>query len=310
MRLLSGQGDVTAPFSSRGGAGQTLGISKPDVAAPGVDILAGYSGKLAVPTGPDGQIFNILSGTSMASPHVAGAAALLKQLHPDWGPGDIKSALMMTATDAVVKEDGVTKATPFDVGTGRIDLARAGDAGLLISETAENFLALQSNLSVANYPSLYLPVMPGKVVVPRRVVNAIERPPRLRRLAGLGRGPGRRADLRAGPARVPPPEELPDVWIWIDASQVPLDEVRHARVLFSHRSGHDHHGSRRGKPEADVLAFPITLVKKQGGVTLLKACDDTDLALGESTQCTVSATNTTFDPARSSSATGCRRSCA
>ena len=99
-----------------------------------------------MPTGPDGQIFNILSGTSMASPHVAGAAALLKQLHPDWGPGDIKSALMMTATDAVVKEDGVTPATPFDVGTGRIDLARAGDAGLLISETAENFVALQGKL--------------------------------------------------------------------------------------------------------------------------------------------------------------------
>ena len=47
-----------------------------------------------------------------------------------------------------------------------------------------------------------------------------------------------------------------------------------------------------------MLAFPITLVKKQGGVTLLKACDDTDLTLGQSTQCTVSATNTTFDPAQ------------
>ncbi len=298
MRLLSGQGDVTAPFSSRGGPSQTLGISKPDVAAPGVDILAGYSGKLAVPTGPDGQIFNILSGTSMASPHVAGAAALLKQLHPDWGPGDIKSALMMTATDAVVKEDGVTEATPFDVGTGRIDLARAGDAGLLISETAENFLALQNNLSVANYPSLYLPVMPGKVVVPRRVVNAIAKHHDCNEWRISVEAP---SDVR-----ISVPRELEfrhrrnyqDLWIWIDASQVPVDQVRHARILFSHRSGHDHHGSPHGKPESDVLAFPITLVKKQGGVTLLKTCDDTDLALGESTQCTVSATNTTFDPAQ------------
>jgi len=300
VRLLNGQGDVTASFSSRGGASQPLGISKPDVAAPGVDILAGYSGQLAVPAGPDGQIFNILSGTSMASPHVAGAAALLKQLHPDWGPGDIKSALMMTATDAVVEEDGVTPATPFDVGSGRIDLARAGDAGLLISETAENYLALQSNLSVANYPSLYIPVMPGKVAVPRRVVNAIEKDP------DCGEW---RVSVEAPPdVRISVPGQLEfrrhrpyqDLWIWVDASQVPLGEVRHARVLFSHRSGHGHddHGHRGGKAKDDVLVFPITLVKKQGGVTLLKSCDDTDLVLGQSTQCTVSATNTTFDPAR------------
>jgi subtilisin family serine protease len=298
VRLLSGQGDVTALFSSRGGAGQSLGISKPDVAAPGVDILAGYSGKLAVPTGPDGQIFNILSGTSMASPHVAGAAALLKQLHPDWGPGDIKSALMMTATDAVVKEDGVTPATPFDVGSGRIDLARAGDAGLLISETAENYLALQGNLSVANYPSLYLPVMPGKVAVPRRVVNALDKDP------DCGEW---RVSVEAPPdVRISVPDRLEfrrrrphqDLWIWVDASQVPLGEVRHAKVLFSHRSGHDHHGHHGDRSGDDVLVFPITLVKKQGGVTLLKTCDDTDLTLGQSTQCTVTATNTTFEPAR------------
>ena len=202
------------------------------MAAPGVDILAGYSGKLAVPTGPDGQVFNILSGTSMASPHVAGAAALLKQLHPDWGPGDIKSALMMTATQDVVKEDGVTQATPFDVGSGRIDLARAGDAGLLISETAENYLALQGNLSMANYPSLYLPVMPGKVAVPRRVVNA----PRSSGVARIGGCRSRRprtcgsrcrrgsSSVRTGPTRTSGSGSMP--------RRVPLGEVRHAKVLF------------------------------------------------------------------------------
>ena len=234
----------------------------------------------------------------MASPHVAGAAALLKQLHPNWGPGDIKSALMMTATDAVVKEDGVTPATPFDVGSGRIDLARAGGAGLLISETAENFLALQGNLSVANYPSLYLPVMPGKVAVSRRLVNAIAKHHDCSEW---------RVSVEAPPdVRISVPDRLEfgrrrpykDLWIWVDASQVPLGEVRHARVLFTHRSGHGQRGYRSGGHEAEVLAFPITLVKKQGGVTLLKTCDDTDLTLGQSTQCTVSATNTTFDPAQ------------
>jgi hypothetical protein len=60
---------------------------------------------------------------------------------------------MMTATAEVVKEDGVTPATPFDVGSGRIDLTHAGDAGLLVSDTAESFVALQGNLSLANTPA-------------------------------------------------------------------------------------------------------------------------------------------------------------
>jgi hypothetical protein len=298
MRSLEGQGDVLADFSSRGGPGQTLGISKPDVAAPGVDILAGVSGKLAVPVGPDGQLWDIYSGTSMSSPHVAGAAALLKQLHPDWGPGEIKSALMMTATDAVLKEDGATPATPFEVGSGRIDLTRAGDAGLLISETAENFVAYQSNLSLANLPSLYLPVMPGKVAVPRTIVNALER--------------RHRCDKWKVSVEAPPDVEIKvpsrlkfgrdgsrDIWISVDASRVPLGEVRHARLVFEHRWDHGrrpfwkHHPRR----ESDVLAFPVTLVKQQGGATLVKTCDETELSLWDATHCTIAAANTTFEPA-------------
>jgi subtilisin family serine protease len=303
MRKLDGQGDVTAAFSSRGGPGQALGISKPDVAAPGVDILAGYSAKLAVPVGPDGLLFNILSGTSMAAPHVAGAAALLRQLHPTWGPGEIKSALMMTATDEVVKEDGVTAATPFDIGSGRIDLRRAGGAGLLISETAENFVALQSNLSVANTPSLYLPAMPGKVAVPRRLLKAlkaeerwttsVESPPDVHVQV-----PHRIEFRRKDQAR--------EVWILVDASRVPLGEVRHARVTFRPDGRNGHHGWRDcegpdrdwggcGESHATPLVFPITLVRKQGGVTLVSSCDDTTLARGEVAQCTISATNTTFE---------------
>jgi len=311
-RLLDGQGDVTAAFSSRGGAGQTLGIGKPDVGAPGVDILAGYSGKLAVPAGPDGQLFAILSGTSMASPHVAGAAALLKQLHPTWGPGEIKSALMMTANAAVVKEDGTTPATPFDVGSGRIDLARAGDAGLLISDTAENYVALQGNLSLANYPSLYLPTMPGKVAVPRRVLNA------LRRGGSWTASVEAPADVHIDVPRhfeFGRREDAKEVWIAVDASQVPLGQVRHARVLFQasrddrdrHASGRDHdcdvdtqHWGDHDCPEPrpEPLAFSITLVRKQGGVTLAQSCDDTTLARGDVAQCTIDATNTAFQGSR------------
>ena len=108
---VRGQGDVMASFSSRGGPGLTLGVSKPDLTAPGVQILAGHTPLSADPdTGPQGELFQAIAGTSMSSPHVAGAAALLKDLHPDWTPGQIKSALMTTArTRGVVKEDGVDR---------------------------------------------------------------------------------------------------------------------------------------------------------------------------------------------------------
>ena len=82
----------TASFSSRGplraGNGDLL---KPDLIAPGQDILAGVA-----PPGNSGRLFDLYSGTSMSSPHVAGLAALFKELHPNWSPMAIKSALMTT----------------------------------------------------------------------------------------------------------------------------------------------------------------------------------------------------------------------
>src|SRR4029079_12711881 len=83
----------TAAFSSRGPVLATADILKPDVMAPGVDVIAGIS-----PAGDFGRLFDFLSGTSMASPHVAGSGALLKQAHPNWSPAMIRSALMTTAT--------------------------------------------------------------------------------------------------------------------------------------------------------------------------------------------------------------------
>jgi hypothetical protein len=73
--------------------------SQPDLTAPGVSILAGWSPAASPSEDPsDTRAFgyNILSGTSMSTPHVAGAAALVKAAHPDWSPAAIKSALMTT----------------------------------------------------------------------------------------------------------------------------------------------------------------------------------------------------------------------
>lgn len=76
-----------------------ISFGQPDIAAPGLDILAAYS-KLASVTGYPSDnryaLFNIISGTSMSCPHAAGAAAYVKTFHPSWSPAAIKSALMTT----------------------------------------------------------------------------------------------------------------------------------------------------------------------------------------------------------------------
>ena len=168
----NGQGDVMAAFSSRGPAGLFI---KPDVTAPGVQILAGMTPTPEDPiNGPPGQYFQAIAGTSMSSPHVAGSAILLMAKHPTWTPGQVKSALMTTATTAVVKEDLTTAADPFDFGAGRIVVADASAAKLTFDETAANFAAAGGDPLQAinlNVPSIDAPIMPGTVVTWRTAKN-------------------------------------------------------------------------------------------------------------------------------------------
>ena len=109
-----------ADFSSRGPDPVAEDIIKPDVTAPGVNILAGAS-PVHYGEAVQGELFQSISGTSMSSPHVAGLFALLKQAHPNWSPAAAKSAIMTTSYQDVMKEDGVTRADPFDMGAGHID---------------------------------------------------------------------------------------------------------------------------------------------------------------------------------------------
>jgi subtilisin family serine protease len=127
---------LTATFSSRGpllaGGGDLL---KPDVIAPGQDILAAVA-----PPGNSGQDFNLYSGTSMSAPHVAGVAALLKDLHPTWSPMAIKSALMTSAYDVI--DPGISDATRiFRQGAGHIKPNSAADPGLVYDSNALDWLA-------------------------------------------------------------------------------------------------------------------------------------------------------------------------
>jgi subtilisin family serine protease len=118
-KATKAQSSVMADFSSRGPNPVAPDLIKPDVTAPGVNILAGNT---PFPTvGAPGQLFQSISGTSMSSPHVAGLFALLRQAHPDWSAAMAKSAVMTTARQDVVKEDGTTPADPFDMGAGHVD---------------------------------------------------------------------------------------------------------------------------------------------------------------------------------------------
>ncbi|MGH8050945.1 MAG: PA domain-containing protein, partial [Arenimonas sp.] len=129
--------DVLGSFSSRGPAG-IYNLLKPDVTAPGVSILATYAGTTL--TGSE-QLVELLNGTSMASPHQAGAATLMRQARPAWTVPEIKSALALTAEQTVYLEDSVTLANPFARGSGRIRVDRAINSGLVMNETRANYLA-------------------------------------------------------------------------------------------------------------------------------------------------------------------------
>ena len=186
-------GNVMGAFSARG-PGPSEDILKPDVTAPGINILAGFTPDAA--NSVAGESFAFLTGTSMAAPHVAGVAALLRQAHPDWSPAAIKSALMTTAHQDVKQQDGETAAIPFDFGSGHINPNGANDPGLVYDATSEDYDAFAcgtaspavetarcDTLAAANHsfeavdlnqPSIALSRLASTRTVTRRVTNVSE----------------------------------------------------------------------------------------------------------------------------------------
>ncbi|XP_020547617.1 subtilisin-like protease SBT4.4 [Sesamum indicum] len=133
---------IVARFSSRGPNLLIPEIMKPDVTAPGVEILAAYSPKES----PSNYHFDdrsvkytIVSGTSMACPHVAGAAAYVKSMHPNWSPSVIKSALMTTARPMASAKG---KHTEFSYGAGHINPVKAANPGLVYETIEEEYVKL------------------------------------------------------------------------------------------------------------------------------------------------------------------------
>lgn len=178
---------LTASFSSRGPSAAAAGdILKPDVIAPGQDILAAVA-----PPNNGGQDFAFYQGTSMSSPHVAGLAALLKQARPSWSPMAIKSALMTTGYNVLDGPD-TNPLVIFRQGAGHVQPNKATDPGLVFDSNANDWLALLCGattgvnpatctaLATAGYSfdasdmntaSIAIGDLPGVQTVKRRVTN-------------------------------------------------------------------------------------------------------------------------------------------
>ncbi|PIA63453.1 hypothetical protein AQUCO_00201059v1 [Aquilegia coerulea] len=140
---------VVASFSSRGPPLYSNSIIKPDLIAPGVEILAAWPdgvGLTSIPSDERNTEFNILSGTSMSCPHISGVAAMLKGAHPDWSPSRIKSAMMTTsyivdnAGKHILDEATYNISTPWDYGSGHVDPEKALDPGLVYDLSVTDYI--------------------------------------------------------------------------------------------------------------------------------------------------------------------------
>ncbi|XP_004296128.1 PREDICTED: subtilisin-like protease-like [Fragaria vesca subsp. vesca] len=138
---------VMAAFSSRGPSPIEPSILKPDITAPGVDIIAAFTGATS-PTDPSNKPrprYITESGTSMSCPHVSGIVGLLKTLYPTWSPAAIRSAIITTARrwDNVgesILDSTKEPATPFAYGAGHVNPNRAADPGLVYDLTTNDYL--------------------------------------------------------------------------------------------------------------------------------------------------------------------------
>jgi hypothetical protein len=277
------QGDVMAAFSSRGPQADFI---KPDVTAPGIQVLAGMTPQpTGTVNGPTGNLYQAIAGTSMSSPHSAGASALVKAAHPDWTPAMIKSALMTSAAQGAVKEDGTTPVTPFDAGSGSIRVNRAINPTVVLNETYAGFVASATdplhriNLNIA---SVDAPTMTGSITTKRSLTNVsgadLKLDINVQAPAGVtisvtdkeGKSGNGTVALKAG--------QVTDIWITISAPTVATGQYFGRITLKSGRGNSD-------------VTIPVAFNKKQGAVTLTHSCTPTSFAMPGATQCSATLAN-------------------
>ena len=263
------RGDVMAAFSSRGPDGDFI---KPDITAPGIQVLAGMTPQpTGITNGPPGKLYQAIAGTSMSSPHAAGASALVKAAHPTWTPAIIKSALMTSAAQDVVKEDGVTGFDPFDAGAGALRVNRAVKPTLVFNERYSNFVASAADplhRIDLNIPSIDAPTMSGSIATTRTAINVSGRAQVLRVVTqapagvviSVGLAPGTNKKLIAvGRNRAL------KLYITISAAGVANGQYFGRITLDPVARGFQRHD-------------PVAFVKQQGAVTLTNTCAPTTIA--------------------------------
>ncbi|XP_047084591.1 subtilisin-like protease 4 [Lolium rigidum] len=188
---------TVAAFSSRGPCSFSPGVLKPDILAPGLNIIAAWPPVTILGSGP----FHIKSGTSTSTPHVSGVAALVKSIHPKWSASAIKSAILTTADIADSRGDPILdeqhqKASAYDMGAGHVNPTKAIDPGLVydisITEYAGYICALLGDQGLAiiarnpwlsctklpkipeaqlNYPTITVPLKSTPFTLNRTVTN-------------------------------------------------------------------------------------------------------------------------------------------
>ncbi|XP_029123817.1 subtilisin-like protease 4 [Elaeis guineensis] len=146
-----------ASFSSRGPATMNGGILKPDVLAPGVNILGAWPFDVGPsPSALATKTFNFLSGTSMATPHVSGIVALIKNKHRNWSPAYIQSAIITSARDLdldgnlIVDENSNKTASIFATGAGQVNPAGALDPGLVYNIHPDDYIGYVCRLNYSD----------------------------------------------------------------------------------------------------------------------------------------------------------------
>ncbi len=276
-----GQADEMASFSSRGPDGDWI---KPDVTAPGVQVLAGTTpqpDQTTADNGPPGNLYMAIAGTSMASPHSAGVSALVKAAHPSWTPEEIKSALMTSSVQSVTKEDGITPADPFDMGAGRVQAARAVNPTLVFNETYSDFVAAGTDSLDRvdlNIPSIDATTFSGDLTTQRTAINVsgsrqyldvhITQP------SGVTITVGTKNHVlkinRGATLTFPIKISAPDV----------ANGQYFARINLVPQGG------------ANTVTIPVAFVKRQGAVTLTNTCSPLTIPAKTGTSnCTVTAQN-------------------
>jgi uncharacterized repeat protein (TIGR01451 family) len=229
------RGDIMASFSSRG-PNRAMDTIVPSVTAPGVDILA------ALGVGdPDPPIHGFISGTSMSSPHVAGAGALLTQARPAWTPAQMQSALMTTARPTVLNHDG-TLATPYAQGSGHVDVGAATLAGLLFDETLEDYLAANPdeggdpktlNLpSFADFQCLAICTWEREATVPLNPLGSAPVPDDVTWTASATSDAGLTVGVTLTPATVSPGDDM-GIAVTADVTGAPTGETLFGRITLT-----------------------------------------------------------------------------